>query len=87
MGKLLDALKPSSSYAAKKTDLWPDLLDRIAGALVPADLDQLELWLDLNELQIPWAWREPLAELIEKRRDELADDDVNLIVRDRYDFT
>lgn len=87
MGKLLDALKPQSSYAAKKTDLWPDLLDRIAGALVPADLDQLETWLDLNELQIPWAWREPLAELIEKRRDELAADDVNEVVRTRYDFT
>jgi hypothetical protein len=87
MGKLLDALKPISSYAAKKTDLWPDLLDRIAGALVPADLDGLESWLVLHELEIPWAWREPLAELIEKRRDELAADDVNEIVRVRFDFT
>lgn len=87
MGKLLDALSPISSYAAKKTDLWSDITDRIAGAIVPADLDELETWLELNELSVPYAWRESLAELIEKRRDELRDEDVNAIVRDRYDFT
>lgn len=87
MGKLLQALSPPSSYAAKKTDLWSDLTDRIAGAIVPADLDELDRWLDFNELQVPYAWRESLAELIEKRRDELAAEDIGGIIRDRYDFT
>jgi hypothetical protein len=86
MGKLLDALSPVSSYAAKKTDLWSDLTDRIAGAIVPADLDEVEGWIEFNELQVPWAWREPLAELIEKRRDELREEDIGEILRDRYDF-
>lgn len=87
MGKLLDALSPSSSYAAKKTDLWPELCDRIAGAMWPAVLDDFEVWLELHEMEIPYPWREPLAELVEKRREELADEDIGLIVRDRFDFT
>lgn len=87
MGKLADALAPQSSYAAKKTSLWSDVTDRIDGAIVPADLDAVELWLNLNELQVPWAWREPLAELIEKRREALAAEDIDQIIRDRWDFT
>lgn len=87
MGKLLDALSPVSSYAAKKTDLWADVTDRIAGALLYIDLAEIEAWLDFHELEIPWAWREPLAELIEKRRDEITAEDVNEIVRSRFDFT
>jgi hypothetical protein len=87
MGKLLDALAPVSSYAAKKTTLWDDLTDRIAGAMWPAMLDELEVWLELHEIEIPYPWREPLAELIEKRRDELADEDIGGIVMDRFDFT
>lgn len=87
MGKLLDAMKPVSSYAAKKTDLWPDLCDRIAGALLMIDLTEIELWLELHELEVPGAWREPLADLIDKRRDELRAEDIGEIVRARYDFT
>ena len=87
MGKLADALAPQSSYAAKKTPLWEDVTDRIAGALLMIDLAEIELWLELHEHDVPWAWREPLAELIEKRRDELASEDVGAILRDRFDFT
>lgn len=87
MGKLLDALSPVSSYSAKKTTLWADLTDRIAGAIVPADLDELESWMELNELAIPYSWRESLAELIEKRRDELRDEDISGIIFDKFDFT
>lgn len=87
MGKLLDALSPPSSYAAKKTTLWADLTDRIAGAIVPGDLDEFETWLEFHELEIPYAWRESLAELVEKRRDELRAEDISEIIRDRYDFT
>ena len=79
--KLADALAPQSSYAAKKTSLWPDLTDRIAGALLMIDLAEIETWLEFNELDVPWAWREPLRELIEKRREELASEDVSAILR------
>lgn len=87
MGKLTDALAPQSSYAAKKTSLWDDLTDRIAGAIVTGDLAEVELWMELNELLIPWPWREPLRDLIERRREELKAEDIGEIVRDRYDFT
>jgi hypothetical protein len=87
MGKLADALAPQSSYAAKKTPLWDDVTDRIAGAILVADLDEVEAWLEFNELLIPWAWRPVLAELIEKKRDELAAEDIGQILRDRFDFT
>lgn len=86
MGILKDAFAVKSSYAAKKTDLWPDLCDRIAGAILMIDLAEIEAWLELNELDVPWAWREPLAELIEKRREELRAEDVGAILRDRFDF-
>jgi hypothetical protein len=87
VGKLADALAPQSSYAAKKTPLWDDVTDRIAGALFARDLDEVEAWLEFNELLVPWAWRPVLAELIEKKRDELAAEDIGAIVRDRFDFT
>ena len=86
MGKLRDALSPISSYAAKKTSLWDDLTDRIAGAILPADLDEVEVWIEWHDLEVPWAFRESLDELIEKRRDELAAEDITGIVA-RFDFT
>ena len=86
MGKLLAALSPISSYAAKKTPLWDELTDRIAGAILPADLDAVAEWIGFHSLEVPGAWLEPLAELIDKRHDELADEDVSAIVRDRFDF-
>jgi hypothetical protein len=87
MGKLADALKPQSSYAAKKTPLWEELADRIAGALLAVDLLEIETWLEFNELLVPWSWRAALAELIDKRRDELKAEDIGQIMRDRFDFT
>ena len=87
MGKLADAFKPISSYAAKKTPLWAELTDRIAGALLPGDLDELAAWIEFHVLEVPGSWVEPLEELIEKRRDELAEEDIGGILRDRFDFT
>jgi hypothetical protein len=87
MGKLADALAPVSSYAAKKTTLWADVTDRIAGALLMIDLAEIELWLELHEHEVPFSWRESLAELIDKRRDELKAEDIGEILRDRFDFT
>jgi hypothetical protein len=86
MGKLRDALSPVSSYAAKKTPLWDDLTDRVAGALLPADLDAITVWVEFHYLEVPGAFRECLDEIIEKRREEMAAEEIGGIVS-RFDFT
>lgn len=87
MGLLSKTLNPPSSYAAKKTDQWADLKDRIDGAMLPSDLDAFEAWLDEFPLEYPAAYREPLDELIEARREELRAEDIGEIVRTKFDFT
>ncbi|WP_091738902.1 hypothetical protein [Phenylobacterium immobile] len=86
MGALLKALSGTSSYGAKKADLWADLKDRVDGAILPADLDEFERWLDARPLDYPAAYREPLDELIAVRRLELAEEDGqdDLQLPDRY---
>lgn len=86
MGKLFAAFDRKSSYAAKKTEFYADVVDRIAGAILPADLDDVERFLIAHELEYPGAWDEVFAELIEKRRDELSDEDIGSILRERFDF-
>jgi hypothetical protein len=86
MGALAKALAPQSSYAAKKTPLWDEICDRIAGAMYPRQLEEVQWWLNCIELQVPLAWREPIEEMIEKRLVELQDEDIAQIMRDRFDF-
>lgn len=91
MGALMKALSGVSSYAAKGGrngggTMWADLKDRIDGAMFQADLDEFEAWLDARPLDYPAAYREPLDELIETRREEIRSEDIGVIVRDRYDF-
>lgn len=87
MGILMKALSPPSSMAAKKADVWAGLKDRIDGALMPADLDEFEAWLDAHPLDYPAAYLEPLNDLIEAKREELRAEDIGEIVRGRFDFT
>lgn len=86
MGLLSDSLKPQSSHAAKKNGLWPALMERLTECVLPADVDEFERHLLSISLQIPAAWNEPLAELVEKRREEIAEDDVASIMRRNFDF-
>jgi hypothetical protein len=87
MGILAKTLEPPSSYAAKKTGQWEDLKDRVDGAMFMADLDAFETWLDDFPLEYPAAYREPLNDLIEAKREELRAEDIGAILRDRWDFT
>jgi hypothetical protein len=92
MGILAKALSPQSSYAAKGGKdgggtVWADLRDRVDGAMYPAQLDEFVAWLDARPLDYPAAYREPLDELIEAKRKELASEDVGSILRERFDFT
>lgn len=87
MGILAKSLAPPSSHSVKKADGWATLMDRIGECMTPADLDDFEQWLSDYPLEYPAAWGEPLAEVVEKRREELEDEDIGLIIRDRFDFS
>jgi hypothetical protein len=87
MGILAKTLSPQSSYAAKKTNLWDELTDALEACLLPHQVDEFEEHVAALELSIPTGWREPLEELIEKRREAIAEEDVSAIVRSRFDFT
>ena len=86
MGILAKSLAAPSAYAVKKTSLFADVKDRIDGAIIPQDLDDVERWLDANDHAYPESWREHFDEMIEKRREDLKAEDIGLIMRDRYDF-
>ena len=86
MGALLSALSVSSSYAAKKTDLWQTLLDKITDCMMPGDIDRLREEISARRMDIPYSWDEPLAELLDKQMDEIEANDISQIMRDRFDF-
>ena len=86
MGALLKSLSPVSSYAAKKSGLWPDLMAQLEECVLPQDVDAFERRIVELGLAIPAAWQEPLAEIIKKKREEIQEEDLTLIMRDRYDF-
>jgi hypothetical protein len=85
MGIIAQSLTQVSSYAAKKTDLWPSLMDRLTDCILPGDVDAFERHVMGLGLQVPAAWEEPLAELVAKRRAEIAEDDISEIMK-RFDF-
>jgi len=86
MGILSKALEAPSSYAAKKTDLWADLCDRIEGCLIGSDLDAFIAWLDDYPLEYPASWRVPLEDMVDTRREEIRSEEIGQILRDRFDF-
>jgi hypothetical protein len=43
-------------------------------------------WLDARPLDYPAAYREPLDELIEIKREELRSENITQILKDKYDF-
>lgn len=87
MGVLAKTLAPATSSAAKKADLWGELMDELSGCLFPSAVDDFEARCLARGLQIPPAYEEPLADAVEARREELKAEDVGAILRDRYDFT
>lgn len=89
MGMLANALKAPSAYSVKRDrpELWDDLIDRINGALLDSDLQEFEAWLDFRPLDLPGGWAELLEERIEKRREELREEEIGNILRDRFDFS
>lgn len=86
MGLLAKTLSPQSSYAAKKTGLWEELMDELAGCMFPAAVDEFETRCALRGLEIPGAYEDHLDDAIEARREELKAEDIGTIIRDRFDF-
>lgn len=86
MGILAKALAPPSAFSLKKTDFFAEVKDRIDGALLPQDLDEVVRWLDANDHLYPAAWREPFDDMIEVQRESIDAEDVGSILRERFDF-
>ena len=86
MGLISKDFSRQSSHAAKRDGLWPDLMERLGECVLPTDVDAFQQHLEAIDLQVPAGWREPLAELIEKRREEIAEDDVSTLMRRNFDF-
>ena len=86
MGILAKALAPPSASSVKKSGLFEDIKDRIDGALLPQDLDEVVRWLDANDHLYPAAWRDPFDNMVELRREEIDAEDVGSILRSKWDF-
>lgn len=87
MGLLSKALAGPSSAAAKRSGVFEDVKDRIDGAMLPQDLDDVERWLDANDHTFPAAWRDSFNDMVELKREELEAENIGSIVRERFDFT
>lgn len=88
MGVLAKALSRPSSYSVKRDhpELWADIVDRINGAILAVELDELETWLEFHELEVPAGWDRSIAELIANRREDMAGEDIGEILIGKFDF-
>lgn len=86
MGLLKQALTQVSSHSAKKTGVWERWMDRITDCVTDHDILMVELEASADILNIPPAYVGPLMEVIEKRKEEIASEDIGLILREKYDF-
>lgn len=80
------AFERPSAYSVKKTDLFAEVEDRIRGAILPRQLDEVEEWLDANDHTLPAGWRESFNDMIEVQREHIAAEDIGGIVRGKWDF-
>lgn len=87
MGAIMKALSGPSAHSVKKTSLFADVKDRIDGAIIPKDLDEVEQWLIDNDHTYPSSWRDSFNDMIELKREELEAENIGSIVRDKFDFT
>lgn len=86
MGLLKQTLLPQSAYAARRANIWDELMDELSSCLFPAAVDAFERRIETIEHTLPAGWRELLDEEVEKHRIALADEDVTEIMR-RFDFS
>jgi hypothetical protein len=85
--RLGKALTRTAAHSAKKTSFWDDLMDRIAGCVLQSQLDEIEDFLAARVMDFPGSWEGDIQETIEKKREEIASEDIPSILRDKYSFT
>lgn len=86
MGMLTKALSATSPHAARNAGLWPELMDRLESCLYPTAIDEFERHVVSLGLSVPDSWHSHLDEAVEKKRQEIAGEDITQIMRDRFDF-
>lgn len=67
MGAILKAFKVRSSMAAKKANVWPEIIDRLSDCTSLEDIASFEAWLKVAHWNLPYPYREPLQDEIEER--------------------
>lgn len=85
MGLIAKSLTQQSAHAARKSNLWDDLMERLNCCLFPAAVDEFERYVESLGLQIPRGWQELIDEEVEKHRIAIEDEDITRIMRD-FDF-
>jgi hypothetical protein len=78
-GPLALSLTPVTAYRARQTGIWAEIEDRIAGALTPFQLEEVEAWLIDHELEFPTAWNDPITEMLEKRAEEIEAEEIRFL--------
>ena len=85
-GQLWGALYGPSSFAAKRTPVWQEIMDMIEDCVLPEQLCKVMFDLSARRSDIPEAWDESIHEIIEKKRQEIEEDDIAAIMRGNFDF-
>lgn len=86
MGELLKRLTPATSHSAKKTDLWADIVAAIGRCVTREMLLDCEAWINSRELEIPAGWWSPIRDRLTLQAEEIASEDIGLILREKFDF-
>lgn len=86
MGILAKTLSSSSAFAARKSELWPDLMDRLESCLYPTAIDDFERHVVSLGLSVPDHWHEHIEEAVERKRKEITEENITKILSDRFDF-
>lgn len=93
LAKTLDEVgKRPTAYSVKQNaarggyDLYGEVIDRIDGVILKAQLAEVEEWLDSIDHTLPAGWREAFEDRLILKREELEAEDIGNIMRDRFDF-
>lgn len=84
---LFYGFKPTIPRQAKIAGTWEQLMARLALCVLPADVDDFQADMTAEWFSLPPQWRDPLADQIELKREQIAAEDIGEIVRSRFDFT
>lgn len=77
MGAIMKAFAARSSHSAKKDGVWEDIIERLNECQSQNDVTEFEEWVKVANWNLPYPYREPLADEIEAKREAIeADEEV-----------